>query len=136
MSSRLRLRRGFVVVIAIAALSSTGHLVAVAIPWTIVAAGTSAILFAAAVHAFVFGLYVRLIARIADAFRLRSIWRHTVAALVAVTMAVAYWRAVSADGADRQLAVEAVLLLGLAIYVVRRDLARELRVRVGARMGR
>jgi hypothetical protein len=127
-------RRRFAAVVVCVAMWSAGELFADLVPWKLVAAASAAVLFAAAAHAFTIGFYLRLIRSIADAFRLRPVWPRVVAAVVIATMGAIYWVAVSGDGPARQLAVEAVFLLGLAFYVARRDVARELReslMRVG-----
>lgn len=130
-----RFRRRFATVVVCVATWSAGELLADLVPWKLVAAASAVVLFAAVAHAVTIGLYLRLIGSIAAALRLRPVWPQLIAAVAISTMGVTYWVSVAPDGPARQLAVEAVFLLGLAVYVARRDVARVLRERL-VRMGR
>jgi hypothetical protein len=128
-TSRLGGRFAGVVVVGVWAV---GDALAAAVPLRLVACGVVAVLFAASAHAVLVGLYLRLIGSIATTFGLRRRLRDpaATATAVVVAMAVAYWYAAASDGLARQVAVEAVFLLGLAVYATRRDLVRQVKARV------
>lgn len=125
-----RLSRRFAGLVAAVGVWAVGDLVAAAVPLRLAACAVVAVLLAAPAHAVVVGLYLRLIGSVATTLRLDRRLRDAAVAAVVVIMAVVYWNTTAADGLARQLAVEAVFILGLLVYTTRRDVVREVKARI------
>jgi|SRR5581483_2985414 len=124
------LRRRLAGWLVLASLWAAGQLLSEALPWTLVAVGLAAVLVAALAHALTIGLYLRLVNSIARTLRLAGWWQSLGASVAVYSIGLTYWLHVRRDGLPRQLTVEAVYLLGVAVYHVRSDLLRELQARL------